>query len=52
MSVTLMRNSMKKGNAKNSSSQNHGTPKTIKRPRRMKSSPNMDDKVFKVGELA
>jgi hypothetical protein len=32
MSVTLMRNKMKKGTAKNSSSQNHGTASNILRP--------------------
>jgi hypothetical protein len=52
MSVTLMRSSMKKGTAKNSSNQNHGTPITIKRPRRKNSSPKVDDKVFKIFELA
>jgi hypothetical protein len=52
MSVTLMRSSMKKGTAKNSSNQNHGTPKTIKRPRRKNSSPNADEKVFKIFDLA
>jgi len=52
MSVTLMRSSMKKGTAKNSNNQNHGTPKTIKRPRRKNSSPKVDDKVFKMFELA
>jgi hypothetical protein len=43
-----MRSSMKNGTAKNNNNQNHGTPKTIKRPRRKKicSKPNI--KVFKI----
>jgi hypothetical protein len=32
MSVTLMRNKMKNGTAKNSSNQNHGTASTTWRP--------------------